>query len=162
MPKTLYTDLIFSGSGNGLSYGSMYMEDASVAVTLTDINTAYPIASGFTGGLENNATFQNSKEIKIVKAGVYKIDWSLSMSVNNSDQTIEALIIAGAAGTTDQDQTANATRAKENGVLYSLGGSGLVTCAVGDLIRLGVANESAAGSVVTVSHVNVTIVQIGG
>jgi hypothetical protein len=154
-------DVKFVGSGTGLQYGSMYCDDATINTTITNANTAYVVASGMTGGLENGCTFQNSKEIQILTAGVYEVIWSMSISVNASDQTIEGLVMAGASGATQQDQTANSTRAKENGVVYSVGGSGFVTCAVYDLIRFGLENETSAGTVVTVNTATMTVKQIG-
>jgi hypothetical protein len=156
-------DNTFAGAGSGIPFGGMYIEDGSVATTLTNAHpSTYPIASGFTTGLVNGITFQNSKELKILTAGVYKVDWSLSISVNASDQTIEGLVLGGAAGTTEQMATVNATRAKESGVVYSVSGSGLITCAVNDLIRLGLENETSTGKVVTTNHANLSIIQIGG
>ena len=156
-------DNTFVGAGSGIPYGSMYIEDGSVATTLTNAHpSTYPIASGFTTGLVNGVTFQNSKELKILTAGVYKVDWSLSISVNSSDQTIEGLVLAGAAGTTEQLSTVNATRAKENGVVYSVSGTGFITCAVNDLVRIGLENETSAGKIVTVNHANLTAMQVGG
>ena len=63
-------------------YGGMYDDDTSVTTTLTLQSTVYPIASGFLTGLVNQVTFQNAKELKITVAGVYLVNWSLSVSVN--------------------------------------------------------------------------------
>ena len=157
----IHGDTWFGTTGSGLLFGSMYCEDAAVATTLTNANTYYNVTSGMTGGLENKCTFQNTKEIKILVAGVYEIQWAMSISVDASDQTIEGLVMAGASGTTALVQMANSTRAKENGVVYSVGGVGLVTCAVNDLIRFGLENETSAGTTITISHANMTIKQIG-
>ena len=142
-------------------YGGFYCEDAAINVTATTAHLYYPITSGMTTGLLKKVKFQTASELKILYAGVYKADWSLSLSVNSSDQTIEGLITAGAAGTTAQRQTVNATRAKENGVVYSVGGSGLITCAVNDLVRLALENETSNGKIITVNHANITILQVG-
>lgn len=141
-------------------YGSFYVEDGTQATTLTNQNAYYPIAAGFTGGSENGCTFQNAKEIKILVAGKYKVDWSLSISSNNGDVTIGGIILAGASGTTSQIQTEGVTRTKENGVEYNISGTGIVTCAVNDLIRLGLENETSAGVIVTTSHGNLTIMRL--
>jgi hypothetical protein len=154
-------DVKFIGAGAGLQYGSMYCEDTTINTTATLAGAYYGLASGMTGGLENGCTFQNSCEIKILTAGVYQVNWSMSISVNASDQTIEGIVMAGAAGTTAQVQTGNAARAKENGVVYSVSGTGLITCAVNDLIRLGVENETSAGKVITTNHANLVVKQIG-
>lgn len=141
-------------------YGSAYMDDGSTTVTLTNANTAYSLAAGLTGGLENGMTFQNSKEIKVLIAGKYKAEWSASVSLSASDQTIEGKLMGGASGATELVNTSNATRAKENGVVYSVSGTGYITCAVNDLIRIGFENETSAGTTLTVNHVNITLLRI--
>ena len=62
---------------------------------------------------------------------------------------------------TEKHTTENATRAKEIGVTYSLGGTGIIALAVNDVVKLCVENETAAGSTITVNHANLKIVRIG-
>jgi hypothetical protein len=145
----------------GMTFGGFYMEDGTDTTTLTTQNTYYPIIATFTGMAENNMTFQNSYEVKVLTAGKYLVNWSISGSVNNSDQTIEGIVLDGVSGTTPQYMTANVTRFKENGIIYTLGGTGILSCAKGDLIRLGLENEGANGTIVTINHANLTILKIG-
>ena len=143
---------------NSLIYGSMYMDDGAQAVTATLANAYYEVGGGMTGSLTNGTTFQNSKELLISVAGTYEVDWSIALSNNNSDQTIAAAVMVNS---TEKHTTENATRAKENGVTYSLGGTGIIALAVNDVVKLCVENETAAGSTITVNHANLKIVRIG-
>jgi len=143
---------------NSLIYGSMYMDDGTQAVTATLANTYYEVGGGMTGSLTNGMTFQNSKELLVSVSGTYQVDWSISLSNNNSDQTIAAAVMVNS---TEKHSTENATRAKENGVTYSLGGTGIIALAVNDVVKLCVENETAAGSTITVDHANLSIVRIG-
>jgi len=152
----------YVGSSSGISYGSMYIEDVNSIITLPLANTYYPILSGFTSGMTQNSTFQNNREIKITTPGVYKVDWSLSMSSNGSDRTIAGVILGGQSGTTVQSQTENAVRVVDGGVVLSLSGTGIMRCSANDLIRIGLENETDANATITCSHSNLTIIQIGG
>ena len=116
------------------------------------------VGGGMTGSLTNGTTFQNSKELLISVAGTYEVDWSIALSNNNSDQTIAAAVMVNSI---EKHTTENATRAKEIGVTYSLGGTGIIALAVNDVVKLCVENETAAGSTITVNHANLKIVRIG-
>ena len=143
---------------NSLIYGSMYMDDGAQAVTATLANTYYEVGGGMTGSLTNGTTFQNSKELLVTVAGTYEVNWSIALSNNNSDQTVAAAVMVNS---TEKHTTENATRTKENGVTYSMGGTGIIALAVNDVVKLCVENETAAGSTITVDHANLKIVRIG-
>jgi hypothetical protein len=142
------------------TYGSFYCEDAAIATTITTAGLYYPILSGMITGHVSRMVFQNARELKVLSSGIYKVDWSLSLSVNASDQTIEGMVLSGAAGTTVNLNTVNATRAKENGVVYSVGGTGIIQCVKNELVRLGLENETSSGNIITVNHANIAIVRI--
>ena len=141
-------------------YGSMYAAEVTANTTATLVGTYYPILSGFTGGSENGCTFQNTYEIKVLYAGLYAVNWSLSLSINAVNQNVEGEVLAGAAGTTAQTNTGNASYTTLNGFIFAVAGSGLITCAVNDLVRLGVKNETSAGKVITMNHATLTLIKI--
>lgn len=143
---------------DGLVYGSCWAEDIAQTVTIAAAHVYYAMGGGLTGGLCNGFTFQNARELLAQVAGRYAATWSMSLSNSASDQTIEGLVMVNATG---QERTSNATRAKENGVVYSVGGGGILTLRPGDVVKLAVENENAA-STITVNHANLTLVRIGG
>ncbi len=143
---------------NSLIYGSFYMDDGAQAVTATLANTYYEVGGGMTTSLVNGMTFQNSKELLVTVAGTYQVDWSMSVSNSVSDNTVAGAVMVN---TTEKHVTENATRAKENGITYSIGGTGIIALAVNDVVKLCVENETAAGSTITVNHANLSVVRIG-
>lgn len=138
-------------------YGSFYVDDGTQATTLTNTGTYYQIAAGFTTGSVNGFTFQNARELVALVAGKYKVDWSMTVSSNTSDTTVEGAILIGS---TAQMQTVNATRTKETGVEYSIGGTGIITLAVNDIVSLALESEASAGIIVTTTHGNLTLTRI--
>ena len=81
-------------------YGGAYCEDATINTTCTLAHNYYPVLSGLSSGLVSGMTFQNARELVVLTEGKYLVNWSMSLLVNSSDQTIEGLIMAGALGTT--------------------------------------------------------------
>lgn len=142
-----------------ISYGSMYAEDATQTISVAAVHTHYPVAGGLSAGLCSAAfTFQSSKELKCHTAGKYLATWSMSISNNAADQTIEGLVMVN---TTGMENTINATRAKESAVVYSISGSGIITLAVNDVVLLAIEKENGAASTVTMNHANLTLMRVG-
>jgi hypothetical protein len=143
-----------------IPYGSMYEEDGVTTVTLTTVATYYPITSAQHDGGSNQFTFQNNSELKCLVAGKYVASWSMALSLDTSDTTVAGIVLIG---TTAQQNTENAARMKENGVVYSVGGTGVISLAVNDVVRLGIERETGIAAVVaTVQHANLTLFQVGG
>jgi len=139
------------------SYGSMYINNGSVVRTIAATNTYYEIASGFTGGLCSQFTFQNSKELLCSKAGTYLVDWQMSRSVPGALQEIEGGAMLN--GTILVNTTSH-TQSVTAGTQQSFGGSGIVVLAVNDLVSLAVNNNTSTNSV-TISHANISITKLG-
>lgn len=150
---------IREGTATVVPYGSLWKDDVATAVTLAVANTYYPITGGMTAGMVKGAAFvfQNASELRCSLAGDYDAVWSMTVRHSSSDRTAEGVVMVNS---TQQPQTANATRTKENGVDYSLGGCGPVRLAVGDLVRLAVSDEGGTGTI-TVNHANLRLSRIG-
>lgn len=141
---------------DGLIYGAMFAEDISRTVTVAATHVYYPVTGGLSAGLCNGLTFAAGSELVVEVPGRYGTHWSMSLSNSASDQTIEGLVMVNAVG---QGQTGNATRAKENGVVYSVSGGNPIVCAAGDVLRLAVENETGP-STITVNHANLFVWRI--
>jgi hypothetical protein len=144
-------------SGHGRTYGGFYVDDGSIATTLTTDNVYYPVMSGMSTGDVKNVTFQNSRELKIISAGLYRVDVSITASCNNANEVIEVVVLGGAAGTTANVKTLAAAEFITVNKNYHISGFGFMTCAVDDLIRIGLENETSAGKIVTIRHANLII-----
>jgi len=139
------------------SYGSMYIDNGSVARTIAATNTYYEVASGFTGGSCSQFTFQNSKELKCNRAGNYLVTWQMSRSVPGILQEIEGGVFKNGIiqiNTTAHNQSTAASTQQ------SFSGSGVLTLAVNDLVSLAVNNNTSTNTV-TISHANISITKIG-
>lgn len=146
-------------AANAISpYGSIYMEDGAQAVPLTAAGNYYRINGGMTTGACAGVTFQNARELAVTIAGKYLVNWSISCSHSVSDATIAGVVLIGS---TAAQNTESATRAKENGVLYTIGGTGILTLAVGSVVSLGLENETGNGTTATVTHANMTLLMVG-
>lgn len=149
--------LIYVGTAHNL-YGSMYIDDGAQAVTISVADTYYEIGGGFSDGGNDGFTLQNSKELKCLVAGKYKVDWAITIQNANSDRTVAGGIMVN---TTEQHNTENATRTKENGVDYAVGGSGIIDLAVDDVVKIMVNDYTGTGTL-TVTHANMCLTQVGG
>ncbi len=139
------------------AYGSMYIDNGSVARTIAATNTYYEIASGFSGGACSQFTFQNSKELKCNVAGTYKVDWSCSRAVPGVNQEIEMGVFKN--GTIQLNTTAHNASLTAS-TQQTSGGSGIITLAVNDLVSLAVNNNTSTNTV-TISHANIAIARVG-
>lgn len=139
------------------SFGEAYIDDGSTTATTTTTHVAVPVTSGLTVGSCRNFTFQNNSELRCDRGGIYHATWSMSLRSNVGDNTIEGKLMVNAAA---MDNTGNATRAKENGVDYSVSGNGILTLALNDIVRLAVETEMIAATTITINHATLTLVQI--
>ena len=101
-------------------------------------------------------TFQNSKELLVTVAGKYLVTWSMSLSAGNNDHIEGAAMI----NSTVAASTENAAHTPGAGDQVGVSGSGILTLAVNDLLKLCVENETDTDDI-TVSHATLTAVRIG-
>jgi hypothetical protein len=66
-----------------LHLGSMYADNNSINVTISNSDTPTEITSGLTGGAQVGCVFQNSHEVKITRAGYYVIVYSISTETSS-------------------------------------------------------------------------------
>jgi hypothetical protein len=150
-------DIIFTGGGAGLCYGSMAQENVPTTVTIETAGIAV-ILDGMTGGNTNNVTFQNNQELKVAKAGKYFISWAVSFDMaSGSGQEVEGKI--GIGGTGQAAGSAHRTIGTGNDT-GSICGSAILTLSADDLVTIMLENESSTVNIV-VAHASLTLMQIG-
>ncbi len=138
------------------AWGSMYQDDAGTTITVSATNTDY-IATGMSEGVLGNMTFQNARELKIVTAGIYKVDWSVSFTVASANQEIEAAV--GVGGVRQAATSAHAKIATGTDTV-NIGGTGLLNLAFNDLVQIVVRNETATVNI-NIEHANLSLVFLG-
>lgn len=150
-------DVIFVTSGSGLCYGSMYGDDINVTITISASSTYYELGSGLTGGSCNNFTFQNSKELKCLVAGNYKVDWAMSLECASAGQYVEGAVMINS---TAQSNTIGAAELITANKKVCVGGTGIITLAVNDVVKLCVENETGTNNIIC-DHATLALVQVG-
>ncbi len=151
-------DTYWTGDGSGVPYGAMGQENIPTTVTINTAGTA-EIVLGMTGGETNLATFQNSRELKVTKAGRYLITWAVSFNMaSGSGQEVEGAI--GKGGTAQSVGSAHRKIGTANDT-GSMCGNGFLDLAADDLITIMVANETSTVDVV-IAHASLTLMMAGG
>lgn len=150
-------DLEFMGSA-GLVSGGMFAYQASISVAVAAKLVWYEVTSGLKARYEHETTFQNGHELLIEVAGIYKVDWSMSLSSGAAqDELMGAL---GVNGTADPS-TANHATCPSVTADASVSGTGFLDLSVNDVVSLFVMNESGARDI-GVPHATVSIMLVGG
>lgn len=136
-------------------YGSMYADDIAQAVVVTDAEVYYEVGGSLSSGSCNGLTFQNSKELLCTIAGKYLVNWSMSLSAGNNDHIAGAVMV----NSTAQDNTENAAHTPGAGDQVGLSGSGIITLAVNDVVKLCVENESDTDDI-EVNHATLALLRV--
>lgn len=154
-------DLLFVGSA-GLTYGSFWGNDIAFTSSAFGGGGTFVIVSdaGITGGETDNTSFQNNQELLIAanRGGRYKITWSIDAEVAAANKHVEAGI--GINGTI-QNPGRNHFEAAGANNEYALCGSAILNLAATNTVSVMVTNADGNDQV-TVEHVNLSIMQIGG
>ncbi len=137
-------------------WGSMYQDDSGTTITVSATDTDY-IVTGMSQGVLKSITFQNSKELKIVTPGDYQVVWSLSYTTASGNQEIEGAV--GVNGVRDASTSAH-KKITTGTDTVSIGGTGILSLGVNDLVQIVVRNETATVNI-GVQHANLSLVYLG-
>lgn len=136
-------------------FGSMFADGVSQVVPVAAVNVYYQIPGGISGGLCSTVfVFQNSKELRCTEPGPFLATYTMTLSCPAANQQLSACVMIN--GTPQLNTTNRATNAGGAVKNCSLAGTGIIVLAVNDLVRLAVANRTAANNL-TMQHANLTI-----
>lgn len=156
-------DTYWVGEGTGLPYGSFWGNDIAF-VSAGGTGTYFEIADGdITVGQTNLTTFQNNKELAVTKEGVYKVDWSMSVKGTGANKHIVGGIgvdVGGAGALVIQNDGRNHSVSTGNAE-FALSGTAILDLSASSEVGLMATNETD-GTNVTVEHVTMSIIQVGG
>lgn len=158
-------DTFWTGSGTGLFYGNMDQDDTSFNVTLTTQNVWVELDAATTNivaGPLNDITFDGNHFLKVNTAGTYMIFYSLVPQINSvagGNQHIEFQIFlnSGVSGKGSSHVTYVASVRD-----LSAGSNTILSLDTNDEISIGARNTSSGGKVITIDHVEMSILKIGG
>ena len=138
-------------------FGNMAQHAQSTTVIITTQSTWTDIDSGYTDGNGTAFVFQNSKELKCVEPADYMLNWNISLQlvqINNIN------IVGGVSinGTVKTLTTAHGRIGAGND-LINVSGTGVLTIAIDDLIRLTLINLDSTEDF-TVEHAAITLFKL--
>jgi hypothetical protein len=158
--KTIYKDMIFSGSGSGLPYGEIYVDNGTETKLLT---TSFSQITNFdtegANGLYNLMTPDKANnKLTITTAGTYRVSAKLSGLTTKVSPVYMGVFIDG----TEQNNIESSATGVENGFI-TLSASGIVSIAANKDIDIRVKYITGADApTITLSHINIDAVMVGG
>lgn len=157
---TVTDDTIFVGSGSGLPYGGFYGDEIAWSQANAAQNTWYTITSASIASTALNLVTHTSGVITIAKAGIYAVTHSESCSASVANQHI-------LVGLSIDDATP-LSRGRVHfdnlgvGDELSISAQTLVSITAGQTIRVKILTSDVSTPTLTVSHINLTAVMVGG
>ncbi len=154
-------NLTFEGNGKGLPFAEIYARDNTT--TTSTSTTKIQILIFDTNGQSNNMTPDHAQDhITVVKAGMYKIDASISIKNSSGSAHVISLEMYKNDGTVVFNNI-HAGRTLGTGTdVGNLTMSGIVDLAVDDTIEFWITSDSGAARTVTVEDIDFSAIQIGG
>ena len=154
-------DLFFETDGSGLPYGEIYVRDNTATTSTSTTKTQILIFD--TNGLSNAMTPDHAQDhITVVKAGVYKIDTSISIKNSSGSAHVINVEMYKNNGTVVFNNIHAGRNLGTGSDVGNLTMSGLVDLAVNDTIEIWITSDSGAARTVTVEDINFSAIQVGG
>ncbi len=154
-------DLIFTGAGKGLSFGSLCLHEGALNIDISAVGQGVHVKiTGLTQGLLNNVTI-NSDAFRVANVGIYKIDWQISGDSQGNNKDYEVDIFVNSVEQVD----GSARREFANvASLGSMSGTGFIdVTSVSHDIDLRIKElGGGAGTDFDIFNLNFNILQIGG
>ncbi len=146
----------FTGDASGLSYGSLYLHEASVTVNVVD-GSYVKITGLTTGELNNVGVFSDA--FRVSKAGRYKVDWQIAADSDGSNLTYECDIFLNGVEQADGSSRRKFGAASDYG---SFSGTAILDITnTGHDLDLRIKGIGTAVDL-DIFHLGFNIVQIGG
>lgn len=123
-------------------YGDMFQFELSTAVVINTIGV-FEVVPDMSAGLNRGFVFQNTQELKVVKAGKYKVDWSISFQDGNNQTWEGAIFINGTK--VDSSTAVRFLGAVDTG---NFGSHSIIDVEVDDIIDLRMANLTSTSNAV--------------
>jgi len=138
-------------------YGEMFGDNISETVTIGATDTFVEVGGSLSTGVVRGVTFQNSKELKILTAGDYLINFAIGVKTTTANDEVEGRIMINS--TSSPTSSTHSTLPKAN-VSEEISGTTILTLAVDDVVKVAVANHNAVRDII-IEHLNLSILKVG-
>ncbi len=155
-------DLFFISDGSGIPYGGMYT-NTQIVVSISDTNPTEVGDTWITGEV-NLITFGSSHYLTVVKAGRYKIDWSMSVEQDTPSPPSNEVVCEGGimiGGAAQAPGRASTWLSAGEAPRQHFGGTAILDLAASAQISLYVADLTDSEDI-AVENANVTVTMVGG
>jgi hypothetical protein len=153
-------DLLFVGSGSGLPYGEIYVNDNTTSDTVATATNSQ-VTRFDTNGVYNSMTPDHTNDhITIVKAGIYLCATSIAFSGDGSVQWAFS-----AYKNNGNTEFANIHADRKLGAAGDVGSasmSGLIDLAVGDTIEVWMMHTAGVNKDIIIRDCTLSLIQVGG
>ncbi len=154
-------DLIATGDGSGLPYGSCYGNDIAFSQASAAQNTWYNVSdSDMADGQLNAVTHDGNGLLTVTNAGRYLINYHVSVDSSSAGTEVESGIEVG--GSTVPNDGRDHSTIQRAGYLQAMGSSLILDLAASDTIQVAIRHTDAGTPTLGAEHVNLTAVFIGG
>lgn len=146
------------------AYGELYEEHTSTTITLTTQNAYYQWVSSTVGECYGMTCSTSTDSLTITQDGVYRIVFETSISINATNQIVEAAIFAQNsgcdAGGCEIEKCTASQRLTTAGDEKSMTGACLLDLKEGDILTLRFANYTSGSDTITIEHISMSAANI--
>ncbi len=162
-PLTVITkdaDILFQNANHGLMYGSCWGNDIAWTQASAVQNTWYPVSdTDMTDGQLNGVTHDGSGKLTVTNAGRYLVNYGAAVESSVLNEHIETGI--SVSGTVANDGR-NHFHVGTPNVEVPVSCTAILSLAASATIEFAVRTPDAGTPNITVQHLNISVVQVGG
>ena len=164
MPAKISMDMFFS-SGGGLPFGSCYGNDIGWSQAAAQ-NTWYNVSDAdMVDGVLHNVAHDGSGKLTVTYAGMYKIDYCVSYECDTQNKHVETGIEisgSGSANAAGHNHIHLPNVAAMANTEWAVSGTCILDLAASATIEFAIGTTDAGAPTITVDHLNIVCIQIGG
>lgn len=152
-------DQVFVGSA-GLPYGSFYGNEFNQSQAMTT-NTEYQVAHASIADATaaHNITSDGNGKFTITKAGRYNIQWAITADHSTTGKHVFWGVAVDQLLRNEGQQHRETVATNKK---YNISGNTIINMAVGEDIEIGFKSADGTPGTALISHMNLTVVQVGG
>lgn len=153
-------DVQFTGNGVGLPYGSCWGNEIAWTQAVAATATWYLVSdTDMSDGELNNVTHDGSGKLTVTIAGRYLVNYGVDVGVDAANtHVVSGIAVNGTTVNAGQQHFHNMAINVES----TLSSTAILSLAANDTVEVAVKHEAAGNQALSVDHLNISVVQVGG